>query len=349
MSASIETRPQPTGLPGPVADWFAARGWRPHPHQLAMLDAAAHDESAMLNAPTGGGKTLAGFLPSLINLAGGGRADLRALYISPLKALAVDVHRNLEQPIAEMRLPVTAETRTGDTPTAKRQRQRRKPPHILMTTPESLALLLSYADASRMFAGLRCVIVDELHELECSKRGDLLSLGLARLRQLAPGCRRVGLSATVAEPDRLANWLSPTAPARRIDGGRGPDPQVSILTPHARIPWSGHMAVHAVPAIYQLIRNAVTTLVFVNTRAQAEIIFQELWRANDDNLAIALHHGSLSPEQRRKVEAAMVRSVLRAVVATSSLDLGVDWGAVDLVVQVGTPKGVSRLLQRIGR
>ena len=336
-------------LPGPLADWFAARGWRPHAHQLAMLDAAARGESALLIAPTGGGKTLAGFLPSLVEIAAGVRPGLHTLYVSPLKALAVDIHRNLEQPIAEMGLPVTAETRTGDTPSSKRQRQRRSPPHLLMTTPESLALLLSYADAGRMFAGLRCVIVDELHELECSKRGDLLSLGMARLRQLAPDCRRVGLSATVAEPDRLAFWLSPTAPARRIDGGRGAEPEVSILTPHARIPWSGHMAVHAVPAIYQLIRDAVTTLVFVNTRAQAEIIFQELWHANDDNLAIALHHGSLSPEQRRKVEAAMVRGALRAVVATSSLDLGVDWGAVDLVVQVGAPKGVSRLLQRIGR
>ncbi len=343
----------PARLPGPVAGWFAARGWQPHPHQLEMLEAARRGESALLIAPTGGGKTLAGFLPSLIDLAGriaaGERTGLHTLYVSPLKALAVDIHRNLEQPIAEMGLPLTAETRTGDTPAGKRQRQRRNPPHFLMTTPESLALLLSYADAGRIFADLRCVIVDELHELECSKRGDLLQLGLARLRRLAPGCRRVGLSATIADPDRLAFWLSPTAAARRVDGGRGPDPDVSILTPHARIPWSGQMAVHAVPAIYQLIRDAATTLVFVNTRAQAEIIFQELWHVNDDNLAIALHHGSLSPEQRRKVEAAMVRGTLRAVVATSSLDLGVDWGAVDLVVQVGAPKGVSRLLQRIGR
>ncbi|MFQ5972998.1 MAG: ligase-associated DNA damage response DEXH box helicase [Alphaproteobacteria bacterium] len=346
----------PPGLSEPFAGWFAQRGWSPHRHQLEMLTAARAGASVLLIAPTGGGKTLAGFMPSLIELAGSNASRsqraLHTLYISPLKALAVDVHRNLEQPIAEMGLSIVAETRTGDTPASKRERQRRHPPHMLMTTPESLALLLSYPDAAELFRDLRCVIVDELHALEDNKRGDLLALGLARLSRLAPRCRRVGLSATVADPDRLQRWLSPRADGkgvRRIVGRGGVEARVSILVDDANLPWSGHMGAFAMPGVYELIRGARTAIVFVNTRAQAEIIFQALWRLNDDNLHIALHHGSLAPEQRRKVEAAMVRGDLAAVVATSSLDLGVDWGAVDLVVQVGAPKGATRLLQRIGR
>jgi ATP-dependent Lhr-like helicase len=254
------------------------------------------------------------------------------------------------QPIAEMNLAVTVETRTGDTPAAKRQRQRRHPPQMLLTTPESLALLLSYADAPRIFGGLARIVVDELHALAGNKRGDLLALGLARLRRLAPACRMVGLSATVADEAALTDWLAEEPGGAALVRGRpGPQPVVEILATREYLPWSGHMALHSVSEIYGHIREARTTLVFVNTRAQAELIFQALWRINDDNLPIALHHGSLAPEQRRKVEAAMARGGLRAVVATSSLDLGVDWAAVDLVVQVGAPKGASRLIQRIGR
>jgi ATP-dependent Lhr-like helicase len=339
------------GLPEPFAAWFAGRGWRPHPHQLDMLAAAEAGESALLIAPTGGGKTLAGFLPSLIDLVERPRAGLHTLYVSPLKALTVDIHRNLTRPIEEMGLDLECETRTGDTPHSKRQRQRRRPPHFLMTTPESLALLLSYYDAAKVFRGLSAVVLDELHALTDNKRGDLLALGLARLRGLAPGCRVVGLSATVADPAAHASWLAPPGgpPPRVVLGAPGPEPEIEILATRSYLPWSGHMAVHAIEEVYQHLRAAGTTIVFVNTRAQAEIVFRELWRLNDEGLAIALHHGSLSAEQRRKVEAAMARGELRAVVATSSLDLGIDWGAVDLVVQVGAPKGSSRLLQRIGR
>ncbi len=347
-----------TELPGRFRTWLSARDWRLYPHQQAMVVAAQRDAHVLLVAPTGGGKTLAGFLPSLLDLAddaAGACGDddrLHTLYISPLKALTVDVHRNLERPIAEMDLAIRAETRTGDTPQAKRRRQRARPPQLLMTTPESLALLLSYADAGRMFARLRCVIIDELHALVGTKRGDLLALGLARLQTLAPRCRRVGLSATVAYPDELRAWLSPLAAGDDVvfvRAGDGPPADISILNASNRIPWSGHMAVHALPLVYERICEAATTIVFVNTRAQAEIVFQQLWRLNDLNLPIALHHGSLAVEQRRKVEAAMAGGRLRAVVATSSLDLGVDWAAVDLVVQIGAPKGVSRLIQRIGR
>jgi ATP-dependent Lhr-like helicase len=336
-------------LPERFAQWFARRGWTPHPHQLTLLKAARQGRSALLIAPTGGGKTLAGFLPSLVELAEAPAEGLHTLYVSPLKALAVDIHRNLAVPIEELALPIRLETRTGDTPHKKRERQRADPPHMLMTTPESLALLLSYEDSPAIFAGLRAVIVDELHALAGTKRGDLLSLGLARLARLAPSHRRIGLSATVAWPDDLAAYLAYGAPVTRIVGGGGAEPEAAILDTGEPLPWAGHMAVHAIPAVMDAIRGHRTTLVFVNTRAQAELAFQELWRLNEESLPIALHHGSLAAEQRRKVEAAMARGELRAVVATSSLDLGIDWGDVDLVVQLGAPKGVSRLIQRIGR
>src|SRR5580704_14155548 len=334
-------------LPARFAAWFAAQGWRPHAHQLRMLAAARAGRSALLIAPTGGGKTLAGFLPSLVELAEAPAEGLHTLYISPLKALAVDIHRNLERPIAELDLPIRAETRTGDTPAMKRQRQREHPPQMLMTTPESLALLLSYPDSGQFFAGLKAVVIDELHALAGTKRGDLLALGLARLARLAPEARRVGLSATVAWPDALAAYLGPVV--ERVVASDAADPEVSILAPEDTLPWTGRMAMHAVPAIYNAIQAHKTTLVFVNTRAQAELAFQALWRLNDDNLPIGLHHGSLAVEQRRRIEKAMAEGRLRAVVATSSLDLGVDWAAVDLVIQLGAPKGVSRLVQRIGR
>ncbi|MBI1245234.1 MAG: ligase-associated DNA damage response DEXH box helicase [Alphaproteobacteria bacterium] len=338
-------------LPEPFTGWLTRRGWRLRAHQAALLAHARAGRSALLVAPTGAGKTLAGFLPSLAELAAAPRKGLHTLYISPLKALAVDVHRNVETPIAEMKLEIRAETRTGDTPSAKRVRQRKSPPHILMTTPESLALMLSYPDAGDFFARLSCIVVDEVHALAGTKRGDLLSLGLARLAALAPEARRVGLSATVADPPGLAKWLAAgqSAPPAIVEGERGADPDIAIVVPAARIPWSGHIALHALPEIYLAIRNAKSAIVFVNTRAQAELCFRELWKLNEDNLEIALHHGSLAPEQRRKVEAAMAAGKLRAVVATSSLDLGIDWGDVDLVIQIGAPKGAARLIQRTGR
>jgi len=343
-----------TALPDPIARWLAARGWRLHPHQRALLAAAEAGESALLVAPTGGGKTLAGFLPALAALAAAPRAGLHTLYISPLKALTQDVQRNLTGPIAEMGLDIATETRTGDTPQNRRRRQRRCPPQILLTTPESLALMLSYPDAGEVFGDLHQVILDELHALAGSKRGDLLALGLARLAALAPAARRVGLSATVRDPDALADWLASGLEAgatavRHVEAHPGPPPEITILDTTARLPWSGHMALHALPEVYARLRAAGTSLVFVNTRAQAELVFQGLWELNADALPIALHHGSLDVQQRRRVEAAMARGALKAVVATSSLDLGIDWGAVDLVIQIGAPKGVSRLLQRIGR
>ena len=417
-------------LPGVFARWFAGRGWTPRAHQLDLLAKAKAARSVLLIAPTGGGKTLAGFLPTLVELfetahprhalglpsplvgeggeppeaasrvRGVGRSSaaqldpspgpslrsgppsptrgegyavprsrsspiftgrdvrraqgLHTLYISPLKALAVDIARNLEIPVKEMGLAVRLETRTGDTPASKRQRQRRDPPDILLTTPEQLALLLASADAPYLFGTLKRVVLDELHSLVTSKRGDLLSLGLMRLFALAPKLVTVGLSATVAEPDDLRRFLLPQPPAGEaladlVLAEAGAQPHVTMLDTQTYLPWAGHSARHALDEIYALIKRHKTTLVFVNTRSQAEFLFQELWRVNDDNLAIALHHGSLDVAQRRKVEDAMAGGRLRAVVCTSSLDLGVDWGDVDLVINVGAPKGSSRLLQRIGR
>jgi len=342
-------------LPPVFRAWFAERGWQPHAHQLALLRAVRQEgKSALLVAPTGGGKTLAGFLPSLTALCERPAKGLHTLYISPLKALAQDIHRNLQTPIGEMGLKIAAETRTGDTPASKRTRQRAKPPHMLLTTPESLALLLSYSDAGELFSGLRQVIVDETHALAGTKRGDLLALGMARLQSFAPELTRIGLSATVADPKALAAWISPSGsydPERvaLLLGRSGVRAEIEILDVPEGLPWGGHMGRHALAAVYERIKAARTALVFVNTRAQAEITFQELWKLNEEALPIALHHGSLDVTQRRKVEAAMAAGSLRGVVATSSLDLGIDWAAVDLVVQMGAPKGVARLVQRIGR
>jgi ATP-dependent Lhr-like helicase len=342
-------------LPERFARWFAERGWEPRPHQLALVEKAQAGRSVLLVAPTGAGKTLAGFLPSLVDLAGRGPAEagVHTLYISPLKALAVDIARNLEAPVEGMGLPIRIETRTGDTPRHKRARQIERPPDILLTTPEQLALLLAHREAREFFSGLKRVVLDELHSLVTSKRGDLLSLGLARLYGLAPQLTTIGLSATVREPDDLRRYLVPQreednlADLVVVQGGARPD--LHMLDIPERLPMAGHLADRSMPAIYELIRQHRTTLVFVNTRMQAEFVFQALWDLNDDGLAIALHHGSLDVAQRRRVEAAMGQGKLRAVVCTSTLDLGIDWGDVDLVVNVGAPKGASRIMQRIGR
>ena len=388
-------------LPPRFADWFAGRGWAPRDHQLEMVSKAKAGRDVLLIAPTGGGKTLAGFLPSLIELTERpphndvAPRGVHTLYISPLKALAVDVARNLTAPIAQMGLPVTVESRTGDTGVSKKQRQRVRPPDILLTTPEQLALFCAWEGSRLYFADLRCVIIDEIHAIHASKRGDLLSLGLARLGQFAPMMRRVGLSATVDDPVMIGRWLSSNAaklnplipanagtqmtklsrqgleepripsdepydlgPGIRRDerddvdlviGAPGAPPVVDVLLSNGKVPWAGHTAQHAMAEVYEVIAASRTALVFVNTRWQAEFAFQELWKLNDRDLPIALHHGSLSSEQRRKVEAAMARGALKAVVCTSTLDLGIDWGDVDMVIQLAAPKGSARLVQRIGR
>ena len=336
-------------LPPTFKDWFAAKGWSIHPHQADML-ARSREPSLLLIAPTGGGKTLAGFLPTLVELADGSHDGLHTLYVSPLKALAADIKRNLGTPIADMDLPIRVEDRTGDTSYTQKRRQRADPPHILLTTPESLALLVSYEDAPRIFKGVQRIIVDEIHALAESKRGDQLMLSLSRIQAMNPDLRRVGLSATVEDPAAIAHSLAcHPDPCPILLADPGPDPDISMLVTEERPPWSGGGAKYSIPAVLDLVKQHKTTLIFHNTRAQAEIYFHNLWLANDDGLPIGIHHGSLSRDQRANVEAAMVRGDLRAIVCTGSLDLGIDWGDVDLVVQIGAPKNVKRLIQRIGR
>ena len=352
--------PAPATLPPLFADWFASRGWTARRHQLEMIAAAGAVSHALLVAPTGGGKTLAGFLPSLIELAERGPkpatgpgSGVHTLYLSPLKALTTDVERNLMTPIREIGLNIHVESRTGDTKQSKRQRQRDFPPDILLTTPEQLALFCAWDGAPSYFADLKCVVLDEVHAIWSGKRGDLLNLGLGRLQKYAPQMRRVALSATVDDPEMIADWLRPGGTANSavtiVRGDPGAPPVVDVLISEGHVPWAGHTGRHAIPEVYDAIRRSGMTLIFVNTRWQAEFVFQSLWAINDDSLPIALHHGSLAAEQRRKVEAAMARGDLRAVVCTSTLDLGIDWGDVDLVIQLAAPKGASRLVQRIGR
>ena len=339
-------------LPAPLAGWFAAKGWGPRRHQLAMLAAARAGRDALLVAPTGSGKTLAGFLPTLAELIEAPQDGLHTLYVSPLKALAVDVQRNLLTPVEEMGLAIRVETRTGDTPADRKARQRVKPPQILLTTPESLSLLLSYPESAALFATLRTIVIDEVHAFAPTKRGDLLALSLSRLATLAPALRRVALSATIADPDAYRGWLAGDGDYERValvEGEAGAAPRIDILIPEGRIPWAGHSGRYAAEQVMAEIETHKTTIVFCNTRSLAELIFQDLWMVNAMGLPIGIHHGSLSREARRKVEAAMADGRLRALVATASLDLGVDWGDVDLVIQMGAPKGASRLLQRIGR
>jgi ATP-dependent Lhr-like helicase len=339
-------------LPQPLTDWFASRGWAPRRHQLDMLAQGRAGRHALLVAATGAGKTLAGFLPTLSELIEDPGEGLHTLYVSPLKALAVDVQRNLLTPIVDLGLTLRVETRTGDTPSDRKARQRVRPPQILLTTPESLSLLLSYPDSMTMFAGLRTIVIDEVHAFATGKRGDLLSLCMARLQRLAPGLRRVALSATVADPDGYRAWLAPDGDIDQVAlviGDKGADPDITILLPEGRVPWAGHSGRYAAEQVMAEIETHKTSIIFCNTRSLAELIFQDLWKANAMQLPIGIHHGSLSLEARRKVEAAMAAGRLRGLVATASLDLGVDWGDVDCVIQMGAPKGSSRLLQRIGR
>lgn len=350
-------------LPPEIQAWFAGRDWRIRRHQQEMFAANEAKQHALLVADTGAGKTLAGFLPTLADFcpsrlnsaaSSGEHLDgMHTLYVSPLKALAYDVQRNLLTPVEEMGLPVTIETRSGDTPSDRKKRQRGRPPHIMLTTPESLSLLLSYPDSFQMFGGLKRIVIDEVHAFATGKRGDLLALCLSRLQALSPGMLRVALSATVAKSEEFRGWLAPWGDIDAVElvlGEAGAPPKVEILLPEEeRVPWGGHAAIWAIPQLYDLIRANQTALIFTNTRFLAEFIFQHLWDVNEDKLPIGIHHGSLSKEARRKVEGAMGRGELRALVATASLDLGVDWGNVDLVVQMGAPKGSSRLLQRIGR
>lgn len=280
-------------------------------------------------------------------------AGPRVLWITPLRALANDLVENLREPLAPLSLEWRVELRTGDTSASVRQRQRKRPPHALVTTPESLSILLSSADTHAQLRGVRLVVADEWHELIGTKRGVQLELGLAHLRALNPGLRTWGLSATLPNIDEaLEALLGPGHRGRVVRAMRRKTIVVDSIAPRdvARFPWAGHLGMQLLPDILRAIDDARTTLLFTNTRSQAEIWYESLLRARPDLLTrIAIHHGSIDRKLRERIERSVAEGDLRCVVCTSSLDLGVDFSPVDQVIQLGSPKGIARLMQRAGR
>ena len=330
--------------------WLKKKGWSLYDHQIETLSLIKKGFDVILHAPTGGGKTIGGFMPSIDDFISNNykSQEFHTLYISPLKALTTDVQRNLLNPINDLKINIKVETRTSDTSTYNKAKQIRKPPNFLMTTPESFALLMARTDVINLFKNLKFVIIDELHTFFDSKRGHLLSLNVARLRSIKP-FQVIGLSATLKNTTLAKKYLSNNKNTKLVSTHSKVAPEITILNSGNRIPWSGHSPRYALSEIYSEILKFKSSILFVNTRAQAEILFESLWAINNKNKKIAIHHGSLEKELRKKVEKEIVEGHVECVVATSSLDLGLDWGNIDLVMQIGAPKGVARLVQRIGR
>lgn len=339
-----------------IERWLATRGWRLAQFQRAAIDAYCAGESGLVHAPTGSGKTLAAWLGPVaeaLERGDGAGAPLHILWITPLRALANDIQRNLTASVQGVGLPWKVELRTGDTTSAVRKQQRLRPPQALVTTPESLSVMMSFADSHDQLRSLRAVIVDEWHELMGGKRGVQLELCLAHLRALNPGLRTWGLSATLGNLDEaLSVLMGATAAGRMIHGPPAREASIeSVLPPTIeRFPWAGHLGVRLLDPVLEAIASAQTTLLFTNTRSQAELWYRAIVEARLDWIdQIAIHHGSIAMKLRRRIEDAVRQRQLRCVVCTSSLDLGVDFGPVDQVIQIGSPKGVARLLQRAGR
>jgi len=345
----------PSAAESLLRPWFDARGLSPAAFQREAWATVEAGHSGLIHAPTGAGKTLAalgGFLPALRDAASG---QTRLLWITPLRALAADTEQALAAVLDTLPGRPTLARRTGDVDSAARARQKRKPPAVLVTTPESLSLLLSDPTHPERLGTLAGIVVDEWHELLGSKRGVQLELCLARLRALNPALITLGLSATIGNLDEaMTVLLGPRrAPAGRLI--RAPDDKAIVVDAPlpARIealPWAGHLGLRRLPEVLRLLAGAKSTLVFTNTRSQAELWFQGLracW--TEDSASLALHHGSIDAAERLAVEQGLRDGRLRCVVATSSLDLGVDFAEVDQVIQIGSPKGVGRLLQRAGR
>ena len=330
--------------------WLKKKGWSLYDHQIETLSLIKKGFDVILHAPTGGGKTIGGFMPSIDDFINNNykSQEFHTLYISPLKALTTDVQRNLLNPINDLKINIKVETRTSDTSTYNKAKQIKKPPNFLMTTPESFALLMARTDVINLFKNLKFVIIDELHTFFDSKRGHLLSLNVARLRSIKP-FQVIGLSATLKNTNLAKKYLSNNKNTKLVSTHSKVAPEITILNSGNRIPWSGHSPRYALSEIYSEILKFKSSILFVNTRAQAEILFESLWAINNKNKKIAIHHGSLEKELRKKVEKEIVEGHVECVVATSSLDLGLDWGNIDLVMQIGAPKGVARLVQRIGR
>jgi ATP-dependent Lhr-like helicase len=348
---------------GAFQRWFLARGWTAFDFQETVWQAMQAGESGLLHAPTGTGKTLAAWLGAVLRLKHPDReaaasSGLRVVWITPLRALAADTVAAMEEPLrgrGALATDITVSIRTGDTSAADRRRLRDNWPTALVTTPESLSILLSLETSHEIFGSLDTVIVDEWHELLSTKRGVQTELALSRLRSLRPGLVTWGLSATLANLDEAAASLVGTAPGAspRIVSAAIPrtlDITTLIPEPMERFPWAGHMGMRLLPQVVEVIDQAMTSLVFTNTRSQAERWFDAIRQARPDwAKTIALHHGSVDRELRTAAERGLKRGNMKCVVATSSLDLGVDFGPVDQVIQIGSPKGIARLLQRAGR
>lgn len=347
MSADIDTRLSI------AREWFAKGGRTPFAFQEEVWRAFWSGESGLLNAGTGMGKTLAAWLGPLLESGLDSRPGIRVLWITPLRALARDLETALQEPLAFFGSPWRVEQRTGDTSSARRAKQRTRPPQALITTPESLSLLLTYGDMVPALSDVDALIVDEWHEFLGTKRGVQLELVAARLRTLSPRMRVWGLSATLPDlPAAMRTLLGPGRVGRLVRAALTKKYEIDALLPKsiARFPWAGHLGLSLLPEVIRLIEQGRTTLVFTNTRSQAELWYQAIVTARLDWLTTtALHHGSIDAKIRRQVEEGLKDGNLHCVICTSSLDLGVDFPPVDQVLQIGSPKGVSRLLQRAGR
>jgi ATP-dependent Lhr-like helicase len=347
-----------------IEHWFTQRGWEPFDYQREVWKAFLDGKSGLLNAPTGSGKTYALYMPLLINwmdehpktyneLADNG---LQLLWITPLRALARDIEQALQQVADDLEIPWKIARRTGDVSSYQKQKMKQQMPEVLITTPESLHILMAQKGYEDYFSDLNAVVIDEWHELLGSKRGTQVELGLSRLKHLRPKLNIWGISATIGNLQEAYNVLLGT------DGSKGDSViikadvekklEVQSVLPDdvEKFPWSGHLGTKLLPKVLPIIEGSQSTLIFTNTRSQSEIWFQKLLEARPELAGtIALHHGSLSKEVRRWVEDALHKGKLKAVVCTSSLDLGVDFAPVETIIQVGSPKGVARFLQRAGR
>ncbi|QOY63736.1 ligase-associated DNA damage response DEXH box helicase [Lysobacter sp. H21R4] len=358
-------RPRRRASDAALTDWFAARGWRPAPFQREAWRRYLAGESGLLVTPTGSGKTLAALGGPLLQALALGDAPakarrgvavaprLRLLWITPLRALAADTVRSMQEPIAALGVPWTVAMRTGDASARDKRLARKGLSDVLVTTPESFALMLSYPDAAQLLAGVRGAVVDEWHELLGNKRGVLLQLCLARLRGIVPAAPVWGLSATLGNLEEARDVLLPHRPdAPILQSARRRRMTLQTLLPNEgeRFPWAGHLGLSQLARVAAVLQKARSSLLFTNTRSQAELwhrALQSVWL--DDPKTLALHHGSLDASLRAAAEAGLRDGTVRCVVATSSLDLGVDFPAVDQVLQVGSPKGMARLWQRGGR
>jgi ATP-dependent Lhr-like helicase len=336
-----------------VRDWFRQRGWSPFPFQRTAWAAYRRGESGLLHVPTGAGKTYAAFLGALAEWIDEPQLGATVLYVTPLRALARDIAKAMQQPVDDLTLRLRVETRTGDTAAGERARQQRQLPEVLVTTPESLTVLLSYDDAGSRFAGARLAIVDEWHELLSTKRGTQTELALARLRRFAPALRTWALSATLRDPEAAAQCVvGDNRPFTVVRSGVRRRTVVDTQVPPVveRFPWAGRLGLSMAAQVATLLRDGRSTLLFTNTRSQAERWYGALVAVLPDlRERLALHHGSIDRDERERVEHGLKSGEILAVVATSSLDLGVDFSPVERVVQIGSPKGIARLLQRAGR